>query len=115
MLLAADPADGWALPVADAVELLHVDELPVHAEPGELRDDVPVRVVLAGTGGTLVVDGPVLSDQLHRSRESRGAGIHRLAMQASLRPGGYPGPATPPGTRSHSRPGDDRREENAAG
>src|SRR5438552_15426603 len=80
MLLAADPADGWALPVADAVELLHVDELPVHTEPGELRDDIPVRVVVAGTGGALVVDGPVLSDQLQRSRESRGAGIHWLSL-----------------------------------
>src|SRR5439155_1644539 len=85
--LARKPAErpGLGTEFGEAVSS-QVSEVPferAHERPEAVigvRYDDRAGVVAAGTGGALLVDGPTLSDQLHRSRESRGAGIHRLSL-----------------------------------
>src|SRR5204863_6430122 len=79
-LLSADLPDRRAFPVADAVELLDVDEAAVDPEPRKLRDDVAVHVVIARAGGPLVIDGLALANQPRSSREPGDSGVHRLAV-----------------------------------
>src|SRR5581483_7401137 len=79
-LLASELPDGRALAIADAVVLLHVDELALDAEPRQLGEDVAVGVEVAGTRGALVVDGLALQDELDGACESRDPRRHRLAL-----------------------------------